>query len=501
MNARVLELDRASVPALRFLRPSLLDVVYIGILCWLILFTIAGNGMGLLIDVSTGVHIRTGEYIQAHGVPHTDFFSWTRAGERWFAWEWLTDVIFAGLFHAGGLGLITVFTAGVIALSLVVVFAHTAARGANVFIAVLLLHFAVSNSSVHYLARPHILTLLFFAISFLIIDSDLRRPSRRLWWLMPLTALWANLHGGFAGLFATLALIAAGSALERNFAAAVRYAGALAGCLFASLVNPYGFEEHLHLIRYLSAGWLRAVVLEFQQPRFDGPGGLYFEALFAIAAWLAVRLALERKFAAALLVAFWGHAALQSVRHVPILTILVLPLLAGELGRLWRWLLDKAAIMRTLDNIAQDYHFSLRRISIWPLAVTLLLCSPLVSLPIPEDFSDPRYPVEMVRRHADLLSTGRLFAPDTWGDYLLFHGYPKQRVFIDGRSDFYGEKLSHDYMDILFAHHSCPELLERYRVESALIPADSALATLLGENTRWRRIDGDNTAVMFVKLR
>jgi hypothetical protein len=491
------------------LRPSLLDIVYLGILVWLIVFTIAGNGMGLLVDASTGVHIRIGEYILGHGVPHTDFLSWTHPGEPWFAWEWLTDVLFAKAFQMGGLKWITLGTAAVIASSLVILFAHTASRGANVFIAVALLNIAVSTSSVHYLARPHVFTLLFFAISLWIIDIDADRPTGWLWFLVPLTALWANLHGGFAGLLATLAVLAAGSALQRAWEACTRYALVFLAALLASGLNPYGFQEHLHLWRYLNATWLRAVVTEFQQPVFDSSGGLYFELLFALAVGIVIRLTIQRDFARALMVAFWGHAALHSVRHVPILTIVLLPFVASELTSLWRWLLNRRKrgsllgmldLLRTLDGIAKDYDLALRRVSVWPLAATLLLASPLISLPLPQDFSDPRYPVEMARRDAATIAGCRhLFAPDNWGDYLLFHGYPQQRVFIDGRSDFYGEQFSNHYMDILGGHHAWRQLLDRYQVDSALVPSDSPIASLLDQDPTWRKVDQDDTSALFIK--
>ena len=44
-------------------------------------------------DSDAGWHIRTGEAILATGtLPRTDPYSFTRAGQPWFAWEWLADV-------------------------------------------------------------------------------------------------------------------------------------------------------------------------------------------------------------------------------------------------------------------------------------------------------------------------------------------------------------------------------------------------------------------------
>ena len=52
-----------------------------------------GGWQSLLADGDTGWHIRTGELVLATGrAPVADSFSFSRPGERWFAWEWLSDV-------------------------------------------------------------------------------------------------------------------------------------------------------------------------------------------------------------------------------------------------------------------------------------------------------------------------------------------------------------------------------------------------------------------------
>src|SRR5260370_38640893 len=58
----------------------------------------------LLSDCDTGWHIRTGEWIIANGwVPVRDIFSFSKPGAPWYAWEWLSDVLFAKLNALGGL--------------------------------------------------------------------------------------------------------------------------------------------------------------------------------------------------------------------------------------------------------------------------------------------------------------------------------------------------------------------------------------------------------------
>src|SRR3974390_1888296 len=70
----------------------------------LAVFGRAGAWQALLMDCDTGWHIRTGEYILRTGsVPEHDLFSFSRPEQPWFAWEWLSDVIFARLHAWGGL--------------------------------------------------------------------------------------------------------------------------------------------------------------------------------------------------------------------------------------------------------------------------------------------------------------------------------------------------------------------------------------------------------------
>lgn len=484
-------------------KPSLADFLYVALLGWLVAFSVSGTGAGLLQDSGTGYHIRVGDYILDHGaVPSRDPFSFTRPGQPWFAWEWLASLMLAGAYRAMALKGVILVAAVIIALAMLILLWHTAWRGANALVAIFLLHLAIGAASIHFLARPHIITLLFFAASMWLLDADQRRPSRAVWGLAPLTVLWVNLHGGFVALLVSLAILAVGYALERNWAAARRYALVALACTGASLVNPYGVREHVHLFEYLRAGWIASIVEEFQSPRFQLSETRYFELLLFLGILAAAALLVRKNYARALLVLAWAHAALVSVRHVPLFAIVAVPLLAEELTTLWdRWASSKnrGSIVGVLDKLARDYRPQLSRLSLWsPLATLLLLCAPL-GIQWPSDFPSPRYPVEMASRHAGLLAGSRLFTTDAWADYLNFRFYPRQRVFIDGRSDFFGEALSNEYQDLLYGRRGWDDLLRRFDIRVVLVPSSSSLASLLRESPLWRRIDDNDSAALFVR--
>src|SRR5581483_2463528 len=172
--------------------PSFSDLFFVALIAWL--FVCGASGWkSLLMDGDAGWHIRTGQYILAHGqVPKQDLFSFSRPNAPWFAWEWLADVLDAALFQFGGLKAIVLFAGVLIGIYATVVLRYTLWRGANALLAITTTLLAVGGSSMHFLARPHVFTLLLLPVCIWIIESDRRNPSRWLWALVPLTALWTN---------------------------------------------------------------------------------------------------------------------------------------------------------------------------------------------------------------------------------------------------------------------------------------------------------------------
>src|SRR5207253_1648744 len=134
--------------------------------------------------------------------------------------------------------------------------------GAHLFAALAVALLSVDSASMHFLARPHVFTLLLLSVSMGIIEADRRGADpARIWWLIPITLIWTNLHGGFLVLIGLLGIAALGAAAEAwihrtpgtrtDFAPALRWARVTGACAAASLVNPYGWGLHAHVIQYL----------------------------------------------------------------------------------------------------------------------------------------------------------------------------------------------------------------------------------------------------------
>ena len=371
----------------RVLVPSLSDLFFLAVLVLLFMSSGAAGWEGLLADADVGWHIRTGEYIlDHHAVPHVDLYSFSKPNAPWYAWEWLTDVLDGGLHRVAGLKGIVLLAAVLIALFALTLVRRMVSRDAHLFVALMVALLGVGGSSIHFLARPHLMTLLLLSISVWVIEEDRKRPSSRIWWLVPLTVVWTNLHGGFLALIVVLGLATVGSAIEAFFGNgfgsagtirdAVRYGKLTLACAAASLVNPYGWNLHLHVVEYLRSDWIRNVIQEFQSPVFRSENMLQFEALMLIGLIVAGAQFRRWKVVEGLWIVFWAHMALGSVRHAPVFITVTAPIIAAQLSDWWNaWTahVKKSSLPGILNLMAADALKGFRRTSAWPAAVAVLV--------------------------------------------------------------------------------------------------------------------------------
>jgi hypothetical protein len=481
----------------RWLAPSLVDVLFVVLL--LAVFVRPGGWQALLADGDTGWHVRTGELVLATGqAPRSDPFSFTRPGQTWYAWEWLSDTGFAIAWRHGELTAVAKMAGAVLCLAAALLFWRLLRRGAGLWIALGVTLAAVSASSVHYLARPHVFSILFYTASLWVLDEARLRP-RLIRVLPPLAALWANLHAGFVALPATLVFAAAVDAWRRDFSGARRHGAAAVACLLASGLNPYGFELHRHILAYLDAPWILNQVQEFQSPSIRSEGMVVFAVLLLVSVALASKTVARGEWFEGGLVLAWSFAALRSARHIPFFAIAAAPVVAGECARLWRTAAGSApphAPLRVFWETGCDLG-SRPRATFWlPLfGAAALAASPAVEFPA------ARFPVQAVERNLGLLADSsfnpRVLASDQWSDYLIYRLYPARRVFFDGRSDFYGPAVAADYRTVMTAAPGWREVLARYRFDLALLPRDCPLNAALEREPGWHKFYEDSVACLY----
>ena len=89
-----------------------------------------------------------------------------------------------------------------------------------------------------------------------------------------------------------------------------------------------------------------------------------------------------------------------------------------------------------------------------------------------------------------------MFKEFNWGGYLLYRLWPRNLVFVDSQSDFYGEPLMRDYETILLAKNNWRDLLNQYQITWAIIPSNAPLANQLEQEIGWTVLYEDSVAVI-----
>ena len=502
--------------------PSVTDLIFVALLGMLVFTPLSVRLLG---DAGIGWHIRTGQQILVtHSIPRGDSFSSTMTGKPWFAWEWLYDLVVGQLEASLGLNGVVWLTAVTIATVFAWMFRLLMVRGANIFVALVLVLLALSASSIHFLARPHVLSWLFTLAWFWIHDSSERavfigpvsgktpEKLRRMWLLPLLMLVWVNVHGGFLVGFVLLGafFLAAGwswlrveegslqEVLQKNAATTSLKTLSAVGLLSvaASLVNPFGWKLYGHIYSYLSNRFLMDHVEEFQSPNFHGVAQKCFLALLLITVGVLASKGRELRLSEGLTVLFTVYAGLYASRNIPVSSILlvmiVAPMVPAKLGQ---------GFLQRMFAVEAG-----QRGHVWPvLAIVLTLLITLNGGRVGSNqlmdahFGSKRMPVDAVNYLAQHDVQGPVLSPDYWGGYLIYRLYPKEKVVVDDRHDLYGEEFFKSYLKMMYGERGWDEFLRTHDASCALLPRDAALASLLATTQGWKLIYSDNVAVVFVR--
>jgi hypothetical protein len=449
------------------------------------LFLLAGNR--LLIDPDTMWQITVGQWILDHGaVPETDVYSFTMRGQPWISTQWLAQVIYAKAYAAFGWSGPVVLAATAIAATFALLTKflnrHLSESATLVFVAA-----ALALTVPHLLARPHVLALpiLVAWVGELIAAAD--RKSAPSFWLLPLMALWANLHGGFVFGLVLMAPIALDAVVNAEPAfrksLVLRWALFAAAALAAGCCTPYGWNSLLASQKILGLGGALPLIMEWKPADFGSLGAL------EICLLLGTGLAL------------WRGVKLPPLRIVLLLGLLHMALAqgrAGEMLALLAPLVLAAPLARQIGGAEVSSAAPATR-GVLLAGVAIALVAGTVAYGSVHRF-EPHTRGSPVAAVAELkkLNLARVFNDYDFGGYLIAHGVAP---FIDGRTELYGEKffVDHNAASGLMEPENLFRLLEEYKIEATLMRTQSAATKLLDHIDGWQKIYSDDIATIHVR--
>jgi hypothetical protein len=437
-------------------------------------------------------HLKTGQYIAEHkSVPHADPFSFTRAGAPWVAHEWLTDLLLYQLQRITGFGGLIILFALVPCAAFFLLYLRC---GPDPYVAGVATLGAASATMPVWGVRPQVLSLLLTSLWLLILERFERNP-KVLWCTLPLTLLWVNLHAGFALGLALSALFLAGELVERVLGRSQQSASRLRIAALIFLLdllivplNPNGLRMFSYPIATLRSTAMQSYITEWASPNFHHaeywPFLLVVLGTFATLGWS--RREVRPRDLLLLLVSL--YAGLYSIRMMPLFVLIALPF-----------------ICRRLTDSSTSQRQPVRRTSAF---VTLLNCTIVAAImvfagvhtaqvierqPQAEMENFPARAVAFLQTHP---LSGPIFNHYDWGGYLIWKLYPATRVFIDGRADLYGEQLLNQFADTYQFKGAWQQTLQRWNIDTVLVPAGSVLATGLRSSPGWTVAYEDSQAAI-----
>ena len=443
-------------PFLQFTPSTQKYLIYIPVVLIFIWGTLAA--FRPLMEPDIWMNLRVAEDILATGeIPTVDQYSAVAAGRPVIVHEWLSGLVFLEVYKLGGGKALTVFRSTMMLAMMFLLWFSLEKRSRTFILTAPLLAFTAYIILERVFVRPHLFTLLFLCIWIFCLQRW--RRERRLWYLIilvPLQALWANLHGGYlialalgammTGIAALLVLLPSWSKDESySWSDVATLAALTAACLVAGFINPHG----LRLIKFsltmgFGSDFIERFVYEWGSPfaaKYMGRAyGFNVVLVIFITMFLGLTLnAKRRPLVDAIFAIFATVITIQAIRFVSYIGIFGFPIAVHA----WQ---------KVADNHPRS--LLLKR---HPLIETALIVLILISTLIygfAYDKSIHRqigwgFGIRTPYQTVDFLKKqnleGVIFNDYTDGAFLIHHLAPKIRPVIDPRVDIYGSELTEEY--------------------------------------------------------
>lgn len=434
-------------------------------------------------------HLADGRYFLANGVPSTDPFSLTRLGAEWVAHEWLADILMFRIQDSWGIVALPIVYGLLVGVAWAAIYATVSGEPLRKLV---LLGLAGAGIAPVVAARPQMNTLVLLALLVVVTERirDGRASPANFWILVPLVALWANLHAGFYTAFAYVGVVGLGSLVDQRFGrseraldrrALLHLVGATAVAFFAILLTPHGTTLWTYPFATLGDPVTQRSLVEWRPPNF-GNFFLWPYLLYVSVGLLGVASRRPRPPATDLLLyAGTLAASLFSVRHIALHAVVSLPVLI----RLW-------APARSGSSLSPMFATGLLVVAAAGYGLQVQRVAATNDAAI-----EARFPTEAVRYlEASDLDQSRIYNDFPWGGYLLWNGIAP---FIDGRTDMYGPEFLEATLDTLFVREGWEYSLVEYDIQTALLTPTAPLTQMLDGLPGWREVYRDERAVVFVR--
>jgi hypothetical protein len=455
-----------------------------------------------VLDLDVWWHLKTGDWIVQHAAfPHTGILSRSAADHPWAAYSWGYEVLLSRFY--AWFGLVGIALYGTLLTLMVAFTIYWMLRRLSGTFWIAFLLAVLCGYSFLFLMMPR---PVFFSIALLcgtltlLFEAQRTGDIRKLYWLLPIFLLWANLHIQFIyglavwGLFVAVNLA---QRLAQPFGFAPRYladatlpAGPLAalfgGSLIATFIGPYSYHLYSVIFAYSRSQLIYSMITELQPLSFRASEN-FVELLLAGTAFFAIAWQKRVDLFKLALMAMGCIVAFRTMRDSWFLCVIAAACIAdSRMVATEREQEDKplelagvfAAVTVVLTILAPGFEFNTRGLD---RAIT------------------GRFPVNAANFVIQNRIPGPLFNNFDWGGFLTWY-LPAYPVSIDGRTDLYGEELDQTLLTTLNGESSYKTDPYLNDAGVVLLRRQDGLTAALNIDSRFRKVYEDQMSVVFVRL-
>ncbi|NMB87677.1 MAG: hypothetical protein GYA17_04925, partial [Chloroflexi bacterium] len=367
--------------------------------------------------------------------------------------------------------------------------------------------------------RPQVTSLVCLAGTAYLLYLYREKGVDRLWLLPLLFCLWSNLHGGYALGFLWLGFSLAGEVANHLVGLRIEpllewkqilRIGLWSGLsLVAVLINPNGLATWLIPFQTVDVRALQQFISEWASPDFhaiEQQPMLWMVCLLVMAMGLSrQRVSPARLFP----VVGFAYLAFLARRNFGPFALVTAPELSRQLWHVLSnageeiniWLAGRgqglpAQLVQDLNRPPLRGYRWVHR-SIYTLLVLAAMGKVLaVTQPVMiQGALDRFYPLGAVQWLQNHPQTGRMLSEYNWGGYLIWR-LPEEPVFVDGRTDLFGDEIIGQWMTLVQAGDGWQELLSTWNIRTVLVSPGRQIGPALEANG-WRLLYSDGQSRLY----
>lgn len=436
-----------------------------------------GLTLGPKLDYDVWFHLRAGEYFWQNGfAPTVAIDSWYAQAQNvyWVSHEWLFGAFVYWLMDVSPYLVNLLSTVMLSTLAALIAYYNRHLFRENPAIAFVGIMVLAMVLKIGNTPRPHLFAYFFTFLLFAILKKDMEKEGNTIYWLVPLTLAWVNMHGGsYALLFVFLLIsIIIGcfdfqlGKIEFKKSSKTHQLKRIAVFIVSLAlvsVNAHGLNMYLYPFSNMADNLMQGNITEWNAPNLKEGWQVYIYVTTAL--FFTSMIATNKKVKAIDLITGMAYMVLayRSIRFAPQMAIIVL-MIVGEYT-------DSLSFMNMFGK-RLTLLFSTAM-----LAVSVISVIPSLSTyPSSTLFNLSKFPSDELIDGIKEIGVQKLYNPYDCGGYLTYKGL---EVFIDGRADIYTSINLREALNLQRGNSKYLEYIKQYDFDYMLVNASSILDNYL----------------------